>query len=254
MIDHRSRFLSCYACGSLYVIHTIRPITWAKILANLTLIITMKGLFVSGSGTHVGKTFVAQQLIKLLSKSRTVKVRKPLESDCENIDGKLMPKDAELLSQACAQPEALDVVCPFRFEACASGEKASTDQGATLTLNQLVDACQVSNVDDFLVVEGAGGLYSPIAPSTLNSDLAQALKLPLVLVVKDELGAVNQALLCLQAAKKQNLTVAMLVLNQITPNTLENAAAIAQYTKVAVVEFNAINSQAFAQRVLSLVE
>jgi hypothetical protein len=45
-----------------------------------------------------------------------------------------------------------------------------------------------------------------------------------------------------------------LVLNQITPNTLENAAAITQYTKVAVVEFNAINSQAFAQRVLSLVK
>ena len=58
------------------------------------------------------------------------------------------------------------------------------------------------------MVEGAGGLYSPIAETTLNVDLAIELQLPLLIVIRDELGAVSQALLTLEAAKNNNLTVA----------------------------------------------
>jgi dethiobiotin synthetase len=56
-----------------------------------------------------------------------------------------------------------------------------------------------------------------------------------VLVVKDELGAINQALMSVQAAKAQKLEVAMIVLNQIVPNSLDNKKAISSYTNVPVV-------------------
>lgn len=81
-------------------------------------------------------------------------------------------------------------------------------------------------------------MYSPIATQLLNSDLAQALGLPVVLVIKDGLGAINQALLSISAAKSHNLSIAMLVLNQIQANSLNNAEAISRYTEVPVVVFD----------------
>jgi len=96
-----------------------------------------------------------------------------------------------LLNDACSYPELIEVVCAYRFEACVSGEKASTDQGIEVTLDGLVVASHPTNIADFVVVEGAGGLYSPIAAQLLNVDLAIALALPVVIVVKEELGAIK---------------------------------------------------------------
>ncbi|SMM98192.1 Dethiobiotin synthetase [uncultured Candidatus Thioglobus sp.] len=213
----------------------------------------MKGLFISGSGTDVGKTFIASYLIQLLNNKYSVVVRKPIESDCiEKIDG-LIPKDAVLLNNLCQNPEPIDTVCAFQFAACVSGEKASSEQGVTISLQDLIDAVQPKNKDDFVIIEGAGGIYSPIAQHLLNNDLAVAIGLPIVLVVKDELGAINQALLSIEAAKKHKLTIAMLVLNQFDTNHLDNATALRAYTDVKVVVFNKDKLDAFNAKVLTLV-
>ncbi len=214
----------------------------------------MKGLFISGSGTDVGKTFIASHLIRALNSNHRVVARKPIESDCIKTPQGLMPKDAVLLNNACTNPEPIEVVCTYRFEACVSGEKASTDQDVEVTLDDLVVASRPENTADFVVVEGAGGLYSPIAAHLLNVDLAGALGLPVVIVVKDELGAINQALLSLHAAKAHNLNVIMLVLNQMSVNNLDNAQAIQAYTNTKVVVFHKGNQDEFAKIALTLVE
>ncbi len=213
----------------------------------------MKGLFISGSGTNVGKTFIACHFIRLLADCYTIKVRKPIESDCLNVGGALIPRDGALLSQACLGSEPIESVCPFRFEARCSAEKASDWAGVEITLKNLADACQPTHSDDFVIVEGAGGLYSPIAKQALNVDLIAMLALPLVLVVRDELGAINQALLCVEAAKKQNLALLMIVLNQIKANDLDNAKALENYTNVPIVVFNADNLSDFDAKVRNLV-
>lgn len=214
----------------------------------------MKGLFVSGSGTDVGKTFVGAHIIKALNAKHNVVARKPIESDCLKTADGLTPKDSKLLNDACLNPEPIETVCRFQFEACVSGEKASAEQGRVITLNDLVDASQPVRASDFVVIEGAGGLYSPIAEQLLNADLASALGLPVVIVVKDELGAINQALLSLRAAKEHNFDVAMLVLNQMNDNDLDNAQAIRRYTEAKVVVFNKDNQGDFAKVVLDLVK
>jgi len=214
----------------------------------------MKGLFISGSGTDVGKTFIASHLIRALNFNHRVVARKPIESDCIKTLKGLTPKDAVLLNDACTNPEPIEVVCTYRFEACASGEKASTDQGIEVTLDDLVAASHPANIADFVVVEGAGGLYSPISAQLLNIDLAAALALPMVIVVKDELGAINQALLSLRAAKAHKLNVIMLVLNQMSANNLDNAQAIQTYTDTQVVVFHKENKDEFAKTALALVE
>ena len=138
--------------------------------------------------------------------------------------------------------DSIDVVCAHKYEQCCSGESASAASNITLTLTHLLDACQSQ---EYVVIEGAGGLLSPIAQNTLNVDLVVALDLPLVIVVKDELGAVNQALLALKVAEQYRLHVSCVVLNQMQENSLNNAAAIKHYSSSKVVIFSEYNLSAF---------
>ncbi|CAC9593082.1 Dethiobiotin synthase BioD (EC 6.3.3.3) [uncultured Gammaproteobacteria bacterium] len=210
----------------------------------------MKGLFVSGSGTEVGKTFIAERLVRLLSKTRSVAVRKPIESDCKTLDEQLVTKDAVALQKASNVAEDINRICCYQFTQCCSGESASSASGVTIGLTDLVKACQS---DHYVMVEGAGGLLSPIAQDTLNIDLATALQLPLVLVVKDELGAVNQALLVIKAAEQYKLEIACVVLNQIKGNTLDNASVIRRYSSCEVVVYNDEAIDLFEQQISQIL-
>lgn len=211
----------------------------------------MKGLFISGSGTDVGKTFIAKRIVGLLSESMPVAVRKPVESDCRLLDGKLITKDASALLDMSNVDDSIDVVCAYKYEQCCSGEVASAAANVTLTLTHLLDACQSQ---EYVVIEGAGGLLSPIAQNTLNIDLIVALDLPMVIVVKDELGAVNQALLALKVAEQYRLKVSCVILNQIQENSLNNVAAIKRYCHSKVVVFSACNLTVFENNMRQILE
>ena len=213
----------------------------------------MKGVFVTGSNTGVGKTTVAIEIVRHISKTRAVKVRKPVETNCEISEQKYMPKDAIALSAACQLQEPLNKVCPYCFEIEASAELASTDSSEKLTLEDLVLACKCDVDENFVLVEGAGGLYSPIAEAALNVDLANELQLPLLIVIRDELGAISQALLTLEAAKKNKLTVACVVLNVVKSNNLSNKEALTAYTETPVVSFSQGDLDAFCSEIEKLV-
>ena len=117
----------------------------------------MNGVFVTGSNTEVGKTTVSVEIIKQLRKKRKVVVRKPVETDCELVDGSYFPKDAVKLNEACGSGESLSQVCPYCFELEASPEEASLDAGKSLGLEDLVYACNDGVGESFVFVEGAGG-------------------------------------------------------------------------------------------------
>ncbi len=213
----------------------------------------MKGVFVTGSNTGVGKTTVAIEIVRHISKTRAVKVRKPVETNCELSEQSYIPKDAIALSAACQLQEPLNKVCPYCFEIEASAELASTDSSEKLTLEDLVLACKCDVDENFVLVEGAGGLYSPIAEAALNVDLANELQLPLLIVIRDELGAISQALLTLEAAKKNKLTVACVVLNVVKSNNLSNKEALTAYTETPVVSFSQGDLAAFCSEIEKLV-
>ena len=213
----------------------------------------MKGVFVTGSNTGVGKTTVAIEIVRHISKTRVVKVRKPVETNCELSEQKYMPRDAIALSAACQLQEPLNKVCPYCFEVEANAELASAESGEKLTLKDLVLACKCDVDESFVLVEGAGGLYSPIAEAALNVDLAIELQLPLLIVVRDELGAISQALLTLEAAKNNNLTVACVILNVVENNNLSNKEALAAYTETPVVSFSQNGLEAFCSEIGKLV-
>lgn len=178
----------------------------------------MHGIFVTGTDTDVGKTYAGTLLAQqLTSKGIKVLPKKPIESGCKKQNGELIPADALALKQASNYQGELSQVCAYRFEAALSPVRAAQLENKKVTIDQLTQACQPHPDYDFLMVEGAGGFYSPLAADGLNADLAVQLQLPVVLVASDRLGCINQVLLTAEAIGNRGLTLAAVVLNNIAP-------------------------------------
>ncbi len=181
----------------------------------------MQGVFITGTSTEVGKTFVGTALARALTQ-RNIKVipRKPIESGCTKHNGELIPQDAVALKEAADYPGLLSDVCPYRFEPPISPVRAAHLANKILTTEQLVNICLQGSEEGFVLVEGAGGFYSPLAENGLNADLAVALQLPVLLVADDKLGTLSQVLLNVEAIQMRGLPLAGVVLNTI--NEVQN--------------------------------
>ena len=177
----------------------------------------MQGVFITGTSTEVGKTFVAVEIAKALTKKNTKVIpRKPIESGCVKQEDELIPQDALALKNAAQYEGPLSEVCPYRFEPPISPVRAAHLANKILTTEQLVNICLNGSEKGFVLVEGAGGFYSPLAENGLNADLAVALQLPVLLVAEDKLGALSQVLLNVEAIQMRGLQLAGVVLNAIS--------------------------------------
>ncbi len=174
----------------------------------------MKGVFITGTNTNVGKTWVGTQLIKaLVRKNIRVKPIKPVESGW--VDKEVEKTDAWKLATATGREFDLDKVCPNHFKAPISPERAAKKEGVRLSLDTIIDDCiSDARSHDFHFIEGAGGFYSPLCADGLNADLAKALNLPIILVAEDTLGCINQVLLNVEAIENRGLKLVAIVLNQ----------------------------------------
>ena len=216
-----------------------------------------RGLFVTGTDTGVGKTQVGAAVASLLrDRGVIVQPRKPVESGCRRIDGRLLPLDALTLRTAAGLDLPLDMICPHAFEPALSPERAALLSNLALTLQDLVHACRFGvGADDFLLVEGAGGFYSPLAAGALNADLASALGLPVLLVAADRLGVISHTLLTAEAIGRRGLTLAAVVLNRVEPLSdpeMENASDLSRWLGRApiVTEYGGLRSAGDGWRAL----
>jgi len=187
------------------------------------------GYFITGSDTDVGKTYIACQVVRqLVQQGVEVETRKPVESGCDmSANGALITHDALALQQANGNSESIERIATYRYRAALAPPRAARLENKEILIEQLLDACEVDHPEHRLIVEGAGGFYSPLAENGLNADLASALQLPVIIVVNDRIGAVNQGLMTLQAVESRQLRVAAIVLNQVGPvcdTTMDNAA------------------------------
>lgn len=182
-----------------------------------------RGVFITGTDTNVGKTYIGVHLIQSLVASEIqVTARKPVESGCEIVDNHLVPRDATALFDATGQNGKLEQTCPYRFSQPISPERAAMLEGVDLTLQMLANVClRGVKPKDFLLVEGAGGFYSPLTHDGLNVDLARRVSLPVLLVAANRLGCINHVLLTTEAIQKNGLELMAVVLNETQP-TLES--------------------------------
>ncbi|AWP24464.1 dethiobiotin synthase [Acidiferrobacter sp. SPIII_3] len=193
----------------------------------------MRGVFITGSDTGVGKTVVGAALAwRLASEGLVVRPRKPVESGCVAGEGG-MSGDRETYHAAVGGREPLARIGHYRFRAALSPERAAALEGRTVRLDDLIQACREGvGPGDFLLVEGAGGFYSPLASDGLNADLAAALGLPVLVVSADRLGAIHQALLTTEAVARRGLTLAGVVLNETVPGAdprMNNGVDVARW-------------------------
>lgn len=219
----------------------------------------MKGLFVTGTDTNVGKTYVSCLLAAdLTSKNISVIPRKPVESGCKRLDNKLLPSDALKLKQSSQYTGTIEQVCKYAFEQAISPARAAKLSAQKVQLENLVTACQSDDISatDFLLVEGAGGFHSPICDDALNSDLAQQLNLPVLLVADDRLGCINHILLTLEAIAARDLTVCAIILNQLQPhsndNLMNNLEELQQILKLPIITL-AYGSTDISSRDITLI-
>jgi dethiobiotin synthetase len=175
------------------------------------------GLFITGTDTEVGKTYVSTMIAKSLVKAgHRVGVYKPAASDCVSDGRELVSEDAVELWEAAGRPLSLSTVCPQRFQAPLAPHLAARHEGKEIDVELLrtgisawVDHC------DIVIVEGAGGLLSPISDDEYFADLAADFGYPVVIVAPNMIGAINQSLQCLMTAAcfRDGLPTAGVVLN-----------------------------------------
>lgn len=177
----------------------------------------MSGLFITGTDTEIGKTFVSSLLIKLLTEENLqVAGMKPVASGANCIDGELKNDDALSLIEASNVDIEYKNVNPYVFEPAVSPHIAAEQAGIEISLNEIKKCFeQLENKSDVVVVEGVGGWYAPITCHTTVADLAETLNLPIILVVGLRLGCLNHALLTAQAIRQSSLSIAGWIANHV---------------------------------------
>jgi len=178
----------------------------------------MPGLFITGTNTGVGKTHIGAMIARaLVAAGHRVGVYKPVESGCRREGDSLVAADAQQLWEAAGRPGELSRVCPQRFEAALA-----PPQAAALEKSQVDPALLRSGLNywrersDLVLVEGAGGLMSPLSEEDYNADLAVDLGLPLLVVSSNELGTINATLQTIITARvvAPQLPIAGVILSQ----------------------------------------
>ncbi|MFA7061544.1 MAG: dethiobiotin synthase [Pedobacter sp.] len=187
-----------------------------------------KGIFVTGTDTGVGKTIVAAALALLLRmRGVNAGVMKPITSGCREEDGALVSDDALLLCQA-AGVSCSDDVAPYLLrEPLAPAEAAKID-GVRIDFACIKESYdRLAAIYDVVIVEGAGGLMTPLAGGLLVADLVRTLDLPLLVVARPALGTINHTVLTCFAAQQMGLGVAGVIVNNypVSPNLAEQSAS-----------------------------
>jgi dethiobiotin synthetase len=177
------------------------------------------GLFITGTDTGVGKTYVTALIARSLVKSgKRVGVYKPVASGCDIVDGERISEDAEILHAAIGGEVGIDNICPQRFAAPLAPHLAARGEAKSVDADLLRSGISFwNNRCDILLVEGVGGLMSPVSDEDYTADLACDFGYPVVIVAPNTLGVINQTLQTLITAStfRDGLEVAGIVLNDV---------------------------------------
>ncbi|HEU5104564.1 MAG TPA: dethiobiotin synthase [Solirubrobacterales bacterium] len=169
------------------------------------------GVFVTGTGTEVGKSVVAATIARtLVAEGKRVAVFKPAVTGLD--EG--VETDYELLCRAANSSQSDEEIAPYRYGPPASPHLAAALAGEEIDPERLREAAaRAAEGAEAIVCEGVGGLLVPLSPDYLVRDLAADLGYPVVVVAAPGLGTINHTLLTVEAARAAGLEVTAVVLN-----------------------------------------
>jgi len=185
----------------------------------MTHLAQLKGCFVIGTDTEVGKTRVSAALLHALAQAGWCSAGlKPVAAGTSLMDGQWVNEDVRALRDASSLAMTDAEVGPFQFEAACAPHIAAAQQGQNIDRAAILHAAHaLAARADRLVVEGVGGFCVPLGDDWDSADLAVDLQLPVVLVVGLRLGCINHALLTAEAVRARGLTLAGWVGNCVSP-------------------------------------
>jgi len=197
----------------------------------------MKGLFITGTDTGVGKTIVACALAAdLVRRGMRIAVWKPAETGWDSSAGER--SDAARLRRAAGSTDPLETICPYRLRQAVAPAVAAQLEGVSIDIAHLSRLCHERQASsDLLIAEGAGGLLVPLEGRTTYADLARDLAMSLLIVAPNRLGVINQTALTARVAASEGIRVIGFVLNNtesrnkdLDASTATNRSAIADLT------------------------
>lgn len=170
-----------------------------------------KTFFITSTGTDIGKTFVTCALSNQLSAlGKKVRAIKPIISGySENIN-----TDTSELMLACSE-EDIEKVSPWRLKEPLSPNIAAERQGISINIDEVKDFClKMREGTDYLLIEGAGGVLTPLTSLNANADLIKMLGIPAVLVAGSYLGTISHTLTAIEALKARGITISSLLISK----------------------------------------
>jgi len=177
----------------------------------------MKGVFVTGTDTDVGKTLVAGALLAVASSRINAVPMKPIQTGCQKFGDELIAPDLDfMLTVSGLNPNQDEkaLMCPYRFEPACSPHLAALRADEIIDIDHILQAFNaLLERHEFVVVEGAGGIIVPIYENITMLDLMIAMDLAIILVSRPGLGTINHTLLSLRAIQQAGLNVLGVVFN-----------------------------------------
>ena len=201
----------------------------------------MTAIFITATGTDVGKTFVVASLIRLLRQmGRTVDAIKPIVS---GYDATLAAaSDPGVLIGALGlpfSPEAVDRVSPWRFRAAVAPDLAARREGRSIDVDAVVAYCQgaIERRPDILLIEGVGGIMVPLDDHRTILDVMMALRVPLMLVTGSYRGTISHTLTALDSLFRRDLNVLATIVNETPGSSMplgDVVASIGRFTEPVI--------------------
>jgi dethiobiotin synthetase len=193
----------------------------------------MKGYFVTGTDTGIGKTLVSVALVQAFkTQGIAVAGMKPVSAGCIMTAHGLRNDDAVQLQKASSIEIPYEFVNPYAYEPPIAPHIAAQNVGDQITLEKIITHYkQISSKAEIVIMEGAGGWLVPINDKETMADVAVRLALPVILVVSMRLGCLNHALLSMECIQNKGLTLAGWVANHSTPTmnySVENIDSLRQ--------------------------
>ena len=197
----------------------------------------MSAIFITATGTDIGKTFVAAGLIRhWRAAGRTVEALKPVVTSYDPANA--AASDPGLLLAALGHPvtpDEIERIAPWRFDAPLSPDMAARRENRTIDFDALVAFSRgaLASAKGMLLIEGIGGVMVPLDDQRTVLDWMAALNIPVVLVAGSYLGSLSHTLTSLDALRRYHLVIKALVVNETPASTVLMADTVATLKRFA---------------------
>ena len=178
-----------------------------------------KGIFVTGTGTDIGKTFVTALLVKKLhdAGSAAAYFKAAVSGNERDENGRLIPGDAAYVKRISGISQPLDTMCPYIYETAVSPHLASRIEGDPVEISTVkAQYKKICDEYEYVICEGSGGIVCPIRyddKKIMLEDIIKALGLPTIIVADAGLGTINSVVLTCEYMKAHGLEIRGLILN-----------------------------------------